>query len=96
MSLRSRPLFLGQAEDNLAHTADVVTLDSDAVGEVADTTIEEPMTTEDLVAAFHQASGGAGKHHQNENLGMLGEEEVEEEDQMAVGTDEEGEDGNLP
>lgn len=92
--------FLDQEEDHLAHTADVVTSALDVVEEGEDMTIEGPTMIEDLAAVSHQASGGGAKHLQSESLGMAEEEEevvvaVAGEDQMGIGMDEEGEDGDL-
>jgi hypothetical protein len=101
--LQPRHQFLDQGEDHLAHTADVVTLVSDVVDEGGGMTIEGPTMTGDLAAVSHQASGGGAKHLQGESLGMAEEEEevvvvvavVAGEDQMGIGMDEEGEDGDL-
>ena len=105
VSLQHRPRFPDQDEEHTAHMADVVTLVLDVVAEVVDTTTEGPTMTGDLVAVFHQASGGGERHLPSENLAMAGEEEEEEEeevlvvlvleeDRMAVGMDGEGEDGD--
>jgi hypothetical protein len=85
-----------QEEARLEDMADVVILDSAVVEEEEDMTREDHLMIGDLAEVSHRANGGEVKHRRSVSLAMEEEEEAAVlEGQMAVGMDEEGEDGDV-